>query len=214
MLALHGFCVSNYHNKCKMALLEKGVHFTDVYERPSQDASLLGMSPMGKVPFLRTDEGDISESQVILEYLEEKYPQVPLLPSDPFAAAKVRELCNLLDMHLELNARRLYAQAFFGRPISDEIKVSTKKELDKAIAAFSRLAQFAPFIAGKTFTLADCAAAAHLPLISMATKAIYGQDLLAHLPIKAYIGQLRERESMQKIEADRKAEQARAAAKP
>ncbi len=213
MLALHGFCVSNYHNKCKMALLEKGISFTEIYERPSQEPSLLDKSPMGKVPFLRTDEGDISESQVILEYLEQKFPQVPLLPADPFAAAKVRELCNLLDMHLELNARRLYAQAFFGRPISDETKLSAKKELDKAIAAFSRMALFAPFVAGQTFTLADCAAAAHLPLISMATKAVYGEDLLAHLPIKAYIGQLRERESMQKIEADRKAEQQRSAAK-
>ena len=46
----------------------------------------------GKVPFLRTEQGALCESQVIVDYLEAAYPAVPLLPADPFAAAKVREL--------------------------------------------------------------------------------------------------------------------------
>ena len=42
-----------------------------------------------------------------------------------------------------------------------------------------RLAKFAPFVAGAEFTLADCAAIAHLPVVTMATKHIYGRDFFA-----------------------------------
>ena len=69
---------------------------------------------MGKVPFLEIDEKRISESQVICEYLEDAYPQKPLLPKDPWERAKVRELITFMELHLELVVRRLYPAAFFG----------------------------------------------------------------------------------------------------
>ena len=69
---------------------------------------------MGKVPFLEVDGTRLRESDVILEYLEEAYPQKPLLPKDPLARAQVRELVTVIELHLELVARRLYPGAFFG----------------------------------------------------------------------------------------------------
>ena len=59
-------------------------------------------------------------------------------------------------------------------------------------------------MAGDTFTLADCAAAVHLPLVSSCTKIIYGEDLLAGLPVKDYLKRLGERPTVQKVNADRK----------
>jgi glutathione S-transferase len=56
--------------------------------------------------------------------------------------------------------------------------------------------------------LADCAAAAHLPLVSGATKLIYGKDFLAALPVRDYLKMLGERPHMQTINADRKANMA------
>ena len=219
MLTLCGFAVSNYYNKVKLALLEKGIPFTE--ERVmtgSKDESVLAATPLAKVPFLKTPQGALCESQVICDYLEAAYPQVPLLPADPFAAAKVRELCTYVDLHLELVARELYAEAFFGGKVSDETKERVRKLLAKAIPAFKRLAKFSPFIAGEQFTLADCAAYVSLPLVALATKKVLGEDLLAAAGVdwKGYAALIGQRASAQRVEADRKADAARmaAAAKP
>jgi glutathione S-transferase len=91
MIRLCGFRISNYHNKVRIALLEKGVAFEeDENVKPSQEGEYLAKSPMGKVPYLEVDGTRIRESSAILEYLEDAYPQKPLLPSDPVARACAR----------------------------------------------------------------------------------------------------------------------------
>jgi glutathione S-transferase len=208
MITLCGSPISNYYNKVKLALLEKNVPFTEEAVRiKSTDEAVLNCSPLGKIPFLRTPQGGLCESQAILEYLEAAYPQPPLLPPDPFAAAKVRELVTFVDLHLELVARDLYPQAFFGGTVSENSKTRVRTQLEKNIAGFKRLARFAPYLAGDTFTQADCAGYASLPLVGMATKAIYGEDLLlaAGVDYKPYVKLISERPSAQRVSADRKA---------
>lgn len=202
MLKLCGFSASNYYNKVKLALLEKDVPFEEVIAWIGETD--LAASPLGKVPYAITDEGPLSESTMILEYIEDRYPEKPLLPASPYQAAKVRELVRYIELHLELPARNLYAEAFFGGKVSDSVKEKMLPQLEKNAAAFAKLAKFSPFIAGEQFTLADCAAAVHLPLISGASKIIYGKDVLAGLPTKEYLKQLGERPTVQKVNADRK----------
>jgi glutathione S-transferase len=67
------------------------------------------------------------------------------------------------------------------------------------------LAKFSPYVAGETLTLADCAAVVHLPLVSGATKLIYGRDFLADLPVRDYMKFMGERATLQQVNADRKA---------
>lgn len=203
MLKLCGFSASNYYNKVKLALLEKGVPFTEELAWIGQtDAQA---SPLGKVPYLKTEHGALCESGVIMEYIEQRYPQNPLLPAEPFAAAKVRELVTFLELHLELVARNLYPQAFFGGQISDSAKEKTAAQLEKNVAAFGQLAQFNPYMLGDSLTFADCAAVVHLPLVSAATKIIYGRDFLADLPVREYLKRMNERPTLQQVNADRKA---------
>jgi glutathione S-transferase len=203
MLKLCGFAASNYHNKVKFALLEKGVPFEEEIAWVGETDPVA--SPLGKVPYLKTENGVMCESAVMLEYIEQRYPQNPLLPSDPFAASKVRELALFLDLHLELVARNLYPEAFFGGKVSDSVKEKVGAQLEKNVAAFAKLVKFAPFVAGDTLSLADCAAVTHLPLVSSATKIIYGKDVLADLPAREYLKMMGERPHMQTINADRKA---------
>ena len=211
MLKLCGFHLSNYHNKVRIALLEKGVQFAeDPTCAPSQKEEFLARSPIGKVPFLELDDGRrLAESEVISEYLEEAYPQKPLLPKDAFERAKVRELITFMELHLELVARRLYGQVFFKRDITEEVKQSAKMDLVKGIRAFKTLVKFDPYIAGKELTLADCAAFVHLPLVSLATKHAFGRDVLEEIPqVKPYLKMLGERPAFSKVNEDRKAAQA------
>ena len=212
MLTLHGFALSNYYNKVKLALLEKGVPFEEKYCGVQQkDEALLAASPLGKIPYLTTEQGCLSESQVILEYLEAVHPEPPLLPRDPFAAAKVRELVTFLDWHLEIAARQLYPSAFFGAaPLSESNAARIRREIEQRVVGFKRIAKFAPFVAGDSFTMADCSAFANLPLVGMATSKIYGEDLLlaGGVDYKPYLKMIGERPSAQKVVADRKAAQA------
>jgi glutathione S-transferase len=203
MLKLCGFAGSNYHNKVKFALLEKGVPFEEELAWVGQTDP--AASPLGKVPYLKTEQGPVCESAVILEYIEQRYPQNPLVPADPFAAAKVRELALFLDLHLELVARNLYPEAFFGGKVSDATKEKTAAQLEKNVAAFAKLVKFSPFVAGDTLTLADCAAVTHLPLVSGATKLVYGKDFLADLPVRDYLKMMGERPTMQQVNTERKA---------
>ncbi|MCE2659448.1 MAG: glutathione S-transferase [Rubrivivax sp.] len=215
MIQLHGFTLSNYYNKVKMVLLEKGIPFEEhLVAMGQKDAPVLEASPLGKVPFVRTPQGTLCESQVICDWLEAAYPAPPLVPADPFAAAKVRELTTFIELYLELVARELYAQAFFGGTVSSTVQESVKKRLVRNITAFKQLAQFAPYVAGPSFTVADAAAWVSLPLVSMASQAVYGEDLLAAQGIdsRAYAQLISQRPSAQAITADRKRDQAARAA--
>jgi glutathione S-transferase len=216
MLKLCGFRISNYHNKIRLALLEKGVPFEeDASCTPSQKDEFLARSPIGKVPFLELDGGRrLSESEVIAEYLEEAFPQKPLLPRDPFERAKVRELVKFMELHVERVARWLYGPAFFKREISEETKRTAEKDLAKGIRAFKTLVRFDPYIAGRELTLADCAAFVHLPLVSLATKHVLGRDVLDEMPQwKGYLKMLAERPAFRQVNDDRKAAQAALAGK-
>lgn len=205
-LKLCGFAASNYYNKVKLQLLEKGVAFEEelVYTG-STHPKLMARSPMGKVPFLDTPDGAISESTTCAEYIEATYPEHPLLPANPYQAAKVREFIAHLELDLELVARVLHIEALWGGKVGDSVKERQRKLLDKGIAALAPMMKFEPFVLGNTFTLADCAAAVHLPLVGLTTKIIYGEDLVsAAVPYKDYLKRLAERPAFAKMAADRK----------
>jgi glutathione S-transferase len=215
MIKLCGFRISNYHNKVRIALLEKGIAFDEDCEvRPSQDEAYLSKSPMGKVPYLQVDGTLIRESGVILEYLEDTYPQKPLLPQDPLERARVRELVTFIELHLELAARRMYRSLGGGKPVSDETRERVEKDLAKGVRALKALVKFDPFIAGKDLTIADCAAFVHLPLVTLVTKSFFGRDFLEDIPqLKPYLKMLGERPAFAKVNEDRRAATAAAAKK-
>lgn len=206
MLKLGGFAVSNYYNKVKLALLEKKLPFEEAFCMTSQEEDYRKRSPMGKVPYLEIDGQFLCESQVICEYLEDNYPETPLYPKDALERARVRELITIMELNMELVARRLYAQAFFGGTVSDEIKTHVEKDLAKGVRAFKQLAKFSPFAAGANLSYADCAAGVHLPLVSISSKIIYGRDVLEDCaPVRPYLKMLNERPAFLKMNDERKA---------
>ena len=91
--------------------------------------------------------------------------------------------------------------------MSEETKKEVAPLLEKGLRSLSRLTRFSPFVAGSDFTHADCAAWVHLPLVSQATRKIYGRDFLEEfLPqAKAYLKLIDERPHARKVNDDRKA---------
>jgi glutathione S-transferase len=207
MIKLHGFAVSNYYNKVKFVLLEHGIPFEEVLTKLPLAEAQLAESPGGKVPYIETEQGFLCESEVIVEYLAARFPDKRIFAADPWQAAKERELITFIETHLELVARELYGEAFFGGKASDEVKATVEKRLNRYVASFKRLAKFAPYVGGEQFGVADMAAFVSLPLVGMATQKVYGRDFLAEagLDWKAYVKLVSERPAAQRVGADRKA---------
>ncbi len=181
MLKLYGFEVSNYYNMVKFALLEKGLKFEAVAAMPSQESDYKAKSPMGKVPCLETDKGFLSETNVMLEYIEKTTPSPALMPADAFAAAKVREVLKVLELYIELPARRHYGELFFAGPRSQAAFDEVKPVLENGVSALKALCSFKPFLCGN-FSLADIMAAHTFIYAAPVAQAIYGWDIVAAVP--------------------------------
>jgi glutathione S-transferase len=206
MLKLHGFSVSNYYNMVKLALLEKGLPFEEVTFYGGQAPQALEVSPRGKVPVLETEHGFISETSVILDYIEQTQGGKALLPADPFEQAKVRELLKEIELYIELPARACYGEAFFGMALPEAIKEKTKAELLLGFAALARHGKFAPYVAGDSLTIADLYFLYSVPLAVAVGHKLFGLDLLAQMPkAKALLERLEQNPHVQKIAADKDA---------
>jgi glutathione S-transferase len=207
MVTLCGFGVSNYYNKLKLILLEKEIPFREKLVHPWERDSFVQSSPLGKIPFIETDEGGLSESQVIGDYLEERYPERPLYPAGAFERAKCRELIQYLELNAEWVARRLYKEAFFGGTVSDETKREAHDRLTLGLTAVARLSRFSPYILGSSFTAADCAAYMHFVMIEQTTLKIYGENMLDQfLPqVAAYMQFVGSRPHFRRVMKDRAA---------
>lgn len=205
-LQLHGFDVSNYYNMLKLAMDLKGIKYEPVMVYPNQTPAFLEISPMGKVPALQTEQGVLIETNIILEYLDSVTSEVPLFPSDPFEKARVQELVKMVELYLELPARRCHTEAFFGVPVADLTKQEVKRALLNGIQGIARVASFNPYIAGDDITAADIMFLYSADLASAVARKLFDIDLLEQAPgAKALMERLNGMPEVQKIAADRQA---------
>lgn len=101
MLTLYEHPLSPYAQKCKIALLEKGVPFqlkmSTAIGTGQVDADFSKASPRGEVPALIDGDFAVFDSTVILEYIEDAYPTPAMLPRDPKLRAKARMIEDAMD---------------------------------------------------------------------------------------------------------------------
>lgn len=200
MIKLYGFALSNYYNMVKMVLLEKGMEFEEVTVLPNQEGDYLALSPMGKVPCIETEQGFLTETEVIIDYLDSLGLGPSFYPVDPFERAKVRELIRYLELYIELPARRLYGDVFFGRPATDAQKESVLKDLQKGFAALAKLAKYDPYLAGNDMSYADFYFLFSVGLVTRVTKKALNWDVFSTEPgVKELLALLEKRDSVKTI---------------
>jgi stringent starvation protein A len=170
-----------YCARVRIVLAEKGLGYetvvVDLDERP---AWLYEKNPLGKVPVLEEDVFVLPESAVIMEYLEERYPEPPLWPADPAERAHGRLLVDRFD--------RL-SRPYYALRRGDE---AAKGELHEQLNDLDSLLAGRPFLTGREFGLAD---AAYLPWILRARSAL-GVDLEPHSELSAWVARASERPSV------------------
>lgn len=208
MLKLYGFDVSNYYNMIKLAMAVKGIPYEAVMTYPNQSEEYLCISPMGKVPALETDEGILVETSVIIEYLDEQFDGPSLFPGTLHQRMQIKELCKIIELYIELPARRCLNEAFFGVPVHEQTKKEAKHALINGIKGLTRVASFSPYVAGKDFTAADIFFLYSIDLASTVGRKLFEIDLLESLPAaKSLLTTLNQREDVKAIAAQRDAAQ-------
>jgi glutathione S-transferase len=179
MLKLYGFATSNYFSIIKHALLAKGIDHEEIQIYPNQEKDYLQKSPMGKVPCIETEFGCLSETSVILDYLEETYPQpTPLYPDSPYDRARVRQVMKIAELYLELPARSHLPELLLNQPRSEESFTRAKPIMEKALATLESLCSASPYFCGKQLTYADLFVHYAMVIGKLAGQSIYDWDIL------------------------------------
>lgn len=180
-MKLHGVPFSNYVSMVRHAILLKGIACEFVDTRPSQEPDYLLKSPMGKIPVLETPQGFLSETDAILDYLDEAFPGPRLFPEEPFARAKVRQLMKVQELYVETPAHNVIG-VLFGREVPQSVKDANRPAAEKGLAALARLVQFKPWIAGAEITAADIFVFYSFALGNRTTQLVYQWDMLQEVP--------------------------------
>jgi glutathione S-transferase len=204
-IKLYGFPLSNYYNMIKAVMLEKEVAFTEVLTRPGKtDANYLDLSPMGKVPALETEQGGLSETGVMMDYIDAIATGGPrLYPEDPFKKAKVQELMRYLELYIELPARQLYGEVFFGSAVAESLREVVRGKLEKGFAALGRLARYDPYLAGSDLSYADFYFCFSFNLATAVCKKALDWDAFNEFgEARALLKLMNERESVKRCLAD------------
>ncbi len=168
-MQLHGFWRSLATYRVRIALNLKGIAvpetMVDLDAGDQHAPAFRALNPMGGVPALVLDDGTVlTQSLAILEWIEETYPDPPLLPGSPTARARVRALCAITaaDTHPLVVPR---VQGYLGRVFgADDAarKTWAAHWFTLGLQAYEAQVGAGPFCAGDTPGMADACLASHV----------------------------------------------------
>ena len=153
MMQLYSGTTCPFSHRCRFVLYEKGMDFqvidVDVYNKPED---LAVMNPYNRLPVLVERDLILYESNIINEYIDERFPHPQLMPADPVMRARARLFLFRFEHELFSNI--------------EAIEKGTQKQGDKGHAVIrDNLTQIAPvftkqkFMLGEEFTMLDVAIA-------------------------------------------------------
>jgi glutathione S-transferase len=167
-----------YCARVRIVLAEKGVELDvveiDLSDRPNW---LYEKNPTGRVPVLEEDDRPLPESAVIMEFLEERYPEPPLLPADPADRAAAR-LVIFRDGDL--------TDPYYALRRGEE---GAREKLDAALARFDAMLADRPYLGGAAYGLADIA----LVPWFLRARDMLGVELDGFPALSAWLARLEER---------------------
>jgi glutathione S-transferase len=170
-----------YCARVRIVLAEKRLeHETVVVDLDDRPAWIYEKNPLGRVPVLEEDAFVLPESAVIMEYLEDRYPEPPLWPADPAERAAGRLLVERFDQ---------LSRPYYALRRGDE---EARDRLSGELANLDAVLAGRPFLTGREFGIAD---AAYLPWILRA-ETMLGVDLDQYAALAEWVARTGERPSV------------------
>ena len=199
--------LSPYCRKVRLVLAEKRLPFELRSERVwERRAEYLELNHAGTVPVLLEDSGlAVPDSAVICEYIEEAYPDMPLLGATLAERVEVRRLAAWFDSKFaddvtrNLNGEKYFKRlAGLGQPDAAALRAGYAN-LREHLGYIGWLAETRKYLAGATISLADFAAAAHLSVLDFQGDVDWSVNPAA----KEWYARIKSRPSFRPLLADR-----------
>ena len=199
---VYGIPGSPYLRSVEMGFHEKGqayrLHPMDMGEARGEEH--LRRHPFQRVPVM--DHGDfrLYETQAILRYLDDLFPEPPFEPADPRAAARMNQLVGVNDWYVfpqvsvALVFQRLIAPLLMGTTPDEAAIAAATPKAKVCIAEVERLLGDGPFMAGKQLTMADLMLAPQLAYFGATPE---GREMLMDTRLERWLARMNERPSMQ-----------------
>jgi glutathione S-transferase len=205
-MKLYNLMLSNFASKSRIAIYEKGLT-VEMVDPPGGlgSADYKKVNPLGKVPALDIGGQLIAESELINEYLEDKYPEKPLLPKDAEGRARVRSFTRFHDLYLEPPLRALFPK-LFGQQLDDKFIQEKVAEVNTRLDQLEAMLSNGPFATGDMFTLADAALAPTTFFMSTFLPQFGSKGPFEGRPkLKAWWDRVQERPSAKKVLGEQQA---------
>lgn len=180
MLTLYDAARCPYCARVRIVLAEKGIEYETVaIDLDARPAWIVAMNPpTGRVPVLEEDGVVLPESVVLMEYLEERFPEPALLATDPVERALARLAVERFD-----DFGDPYYDLYFKRP------AGSAERIEAQLTALDRRLEEQPYLGGRAYGLADVA---YVPWILRLEPRV-GIDVSPFEAISAWLARLLER---------------------
>ena len=188
MLKLYQTYLSPFPTRVRLLLYVKGIEVEmieppGIHDQRSKEP-YYEVNPIGRVPALQLEDGRVlPESEVICEYLEERYPQPPMLPADPWGRAQVRLLSRISDIYIVMAMLPLFNMVALPPAKWDQEAIGKHlAEIDESLGFLEEYIGTQGYAWGETITTADGTLAPILLLTAEWLPIFRGPDLLATRP--------------------------------
>lgn len=197
VMTLYSGAIEPFSHRARIVLNEKNVTFEIREVDPGNlPEDLIDLNPYNSTPTLVDRDLVLFDSQIIMEYLDERFPHPPLMPVDPVSRARSRMMLHRID-------RDWYSLLPDLEGNDEAKKAAAQKEFRESLSSISPVFEAKPYFMSEEFSLVDCSIA---PLLWRLEH--YGVELpaAAAKSINAYSERLFEREGFKdSLSADEKA---------
>jgi len=199
MIRLYDYPDCPFCQKVRVVLVEKDLEFervhVDLRKGEQRAPEFLKLNPYGKVPVLIDDDVVVYDSTIINEYLDEEYPNPPLMPEDSAGRARVRLLEDFADTSFTPPAGFILTELHKPEGERDAEKIRRwQADLSRVLARLDAALEGKDCLVGE-FSLADIAFVPRLLILSQ----LGVEPDPRHQNLSAWIARLRERPSIRTL---------------
>jgi len=199
-ITVHGIPGSPFLRSVEVTLKEKGAEYRLIVMSPAdmKTPQHLGMHPFGRIPIFEQGDFRLYETQAIVRYLDEIFPNPPLTPGNPRARARMNQVIGIIEWYFFPKAaapiafNRIIGPKLLGLP-SDEAAIAEAMPMARTcFAELDRLLGDQPYFGGDSVSIADIMLASQLDLLCETPE---GAQLISGTRLESWLERMRERPS-------------------